>query len=72
VVSYRETVTAKSSQQCLAKSGNKHNRIVLAAEPLADGMAEDIERRVINPAGDVKVIGLFFFNCLLFVSCFLC
>merc|ERR1719375_2029049 len=35
VVSYRETVTQESSQTCLSKSPNKHNRIYLVAEPLA-------------------------------------
>merc|ERR1712232_42790 len=36
VVSYRETVAETSSQTCLAKSPNKHNRIYLVAEPMAD------------------------------------
>ena len=29
VVSYRETITEKSSQQCLSKSPNKHNRLYM-------------------------------------------
>merc|ERR1739848_97525 len=33
VVSYRETVNETSSQTCLAKSPNKHNRIYLTAKP---------------------------------------
>merc|ERR1712013_727289 len=36
VVSYRETVSNESSQTCLAKSPNKHNRIYLVAEPMTD------------------------------------
>merc|ERR1719265_1748694 len=36
VVSYRETVTSLSTQTCLAKSPNKHNRIYLVAEPMDD------------------------------------
>merc|ERR1711998_285545 len=36
VVSYRETVTAPSSQTCLSKSPNKHNRLYVIAEPLDD------------------------------------
>merc|ERR1712213_28770 len=36
VVSYRETVSAESSQTCLAKSPNKHNRIYMKARPRDD------------------------------------
>merc|ERR1719203_151780 len=43
VVSYRETVSGESSQTCLAKSPNKHNRLYLTAEPLADELSKDIE-----------------------------
>lgn len=34
VVTYRETVVEQSSQVCLSKSPNKHNRIYCTAEPL--------------------------------------
>merc|ERR1711881_350504 len=43
VVSYRETVTEESSKMCLSKSPNKHNRIFMKAQPLPDGLADDIE-----------------------------
>merc|ERR1712072_494457 len=43
VVSYRETVGGTSSQTCLAKSPNKHNRIYLVAEPMTDELCKDIE-----------------------------
>merc|ERR1712025_1437409 len=43
VVSYRETVTDKSSQTCLSKSPNKHNRLFMTACPLPEGLAEDID-----------------------------
>merc|ERR1719395_437295 len=36
VVSYRETVTQESSQTCLAKSPNKHNRLYVIAEPIGE------------------------------------
>merc|ERR1711966_58009 len=39
VVSYRETVTEMSSQMCLSKSPNKHNRLFLKGAPLPDGLA---------------------------------
>jgi elongation factor 2 len=43
VVSYRETVTEESSQMCLSKSPNKHNRLFMKARPLPDGLAQKIE-----------------------------
>merc|ERR1719321_127277 len=39
VVSYRETVAGTSSQQALAKSPNKHNRLYLIAEPLVEELS---------------------------------
>ena len=43
VVSFRETVTEESNQQCLAKSANKHNRLFCKAAPLTEELALDIE-----------------------------
>jgi len=43
VVSYRETVTEESSQMGLAKSPNKHNRLYVKCEPIADELAQHIE-----------------------------
>jgi elongation factor 2 len=54
VVSYRETVNAKSNQTCLSKSPNKHNRLWCTAEPLADGLAEAIEDGQVTPRDDPK------------------
>merc|ERR1719155_227391 len=54
VVSYRETVTAESSQTCLAKSPNKHNRIYLVAEPMEDDLSKDIEDGKAGPKADPK------------------
>merc|ERR1712014_376161 len=54
VVSYRETVTDTSSQTCLAKSPNKHNRIYLVAEPLPEEMSVDIEAGKAGPKADPK------------------
>jgi len=54
VVSYRETVQEMSSQQCLSKSPNKHNRIFMQAEPMADGIAQAIEDGKIGPRDDPK------------------
>jgi len=54
VVSYRETVTGLSSQTCLAKSPNKHNRIYLTAEPLSDELCMAIEGGALGPKAEPK------------------
>merc|ERR1712056_6606 len=54
VVSYRETVTGLSSQTCLAKSPNKHNRLYLTAEPMSDELCQAIEEGKAGPKADVK------------------
>jgi len=54
VVSFRETVSAKSTQTVLAKSPNKHNRLWLTAEPMSDGLSDEIEKGLITPRDDVK------------------
>ena len=55
VVPYKETVTAKSSQICMAKSPNKHNRLYVIAEPLAEELVVEIEEGKIRAADDLKV-----------------
>merc|ERR1712055_589523 len=55
VVSYRETVTEESTQTCLSKSPNKHNRLFMKAVPMPDGLAEDIDNGEVNPRDDFKV-----------------
>merc|ERR1719443_2068443 len=54
VVSYRETVTDSSSQVCLSKSPNKHNRLYMKALPFPDGLSDEIEDKKITPRDDVK------------------
>jgi len=54
VVSYRETVSDESSQICLSKSPNKHNRLYMKAHPMPEGMADEIEEKKITPRDDVK------------------
>merc|ERR1711898_39541 len=54
VVSYRETVTSESSQTCLAKSPNKHNRIYLIASKMTEECAADIENGKCGPKADSK------------------
>jgi len=57
VVGYRETIQAKSSMTALSKSQNKHNRIWMEAEPLAEELSQDIEKGKVNPRDDVKIRG---------------
>jgi len=57
VVSYRETVSEESSQMCLSKSPNKHNRLFMRAVPMPDGLAEDIDKGEVNPRDDFKIRG---------------
>merc|ERR1719226_445795 len=54
VVSYRETVNEVSSQTCLAKSPNKHNRIYLTAEPMSDELCAAIEDGKLGPKAEAK------------------
>merc|ERR1712061_816621 len=54
VVSYRETVQDTSSQSCLAKSPNKHNRIYLQAAPLEEELNVAIEDGSVGPKAEAK------------------
>jgi len=57
VVSYRETVSDESSEMCLSKSPNKHNRLFMKATPMPDGLPEDIDDKEISPRQDFKIRG---------------
>jgi len=57
VVSYRETVNAMSNQMCLSKSPNKHNRLYMKAEPLTDGIADDVDKGEVSAKQDPKIRG---------------
>lgn len=54
VVSYKETVTEESSQVCLSKSPNKHNRIFCIAAPLGDELSDAVEADEITSKQDPK------------------
>jgi elongation factor 2 len=54
IVTYKETVTAESSIDCMSKSPNKHNRITARGAPLEEGLAEAIEKGTVNPKDDPK------------------
>jgi elongation factor 2 len=55
VVSFRETVVAESSEVCLSKSPNKHNRLFVTARPLEDKLPEAIDNREVSPKDDPKL-----------------
>lgn len=55
VVSYRETVYEESNQVCLSKSPNKHNRLMMKAMPMPDGLPEDIDNGEVSAKDDFKV-----------------
>lgn len=59
VVSYRETVTEMSSQMCLSKSPNKHNRLFMKAEPFQDGLADAMDNGEVSSKDDPKTRGRF-------------
>ena len=52
MVSYKETVTQKSSIVCMAKSQNKHNRVYAVAEPLDEQFNAAIENKEFAIHGD--------------------
>jgi len=54
VVSFRETVIAESSEVCLSKSPNKHNRLYVVAKPLEEGLADEIDSGKITPRDEPK------------------
>merc|ERR1719352_1759435 len=57
VVSFRETCTAKSTQTCLAKSANKHNRLFVEAETIGPELSKAIDDGDILPGAEAKVQG---------------
>jgi elongation factor 2 len=54
VVSYRETVFEMSDRTCLSKSPNKHNRLFMKAQPMPEGLAEDIDKGTVTARQEVK------------------
>ncbi|XP_033740438.1 elongation factor 2-like [Pecten maximus] len=54
VVTYRECVTEQSDRVCLAKSPNRLCRLMMTAEPLDNGLAQDIEEGKVKATQDVR------------------
>ncbi|KAJ4833594.1 hypothetical protein Tsubulata_009209 [Turnera subulata] len=60
VVSFCETVVESSSLKCFAETPNKKNKITMIAEPLENGIAQDIENGVVSIDWNQKALGDFF------------
>lgn len=57
VVTYKETMTADTTEPAMSKSQNKHNRIHGTAGPLHEDLPDLIENGEISPTQDIKVRG---------------
>lgn len=60
VTRFCETVVEMSAIMCYAITPNKKNKITMVAEPLDDGIAEDIESGKVNIKDPVRKVGQFF------------
>lgn len=54
VVSYRETVAEESSQMCLSKSPNKHNRLFMKCAPMDEDLSKDIDDGKVSSRQEMK------------------
>jgi len=55
VATYKEKVTNKSTQICMAKSTNKYNRLYILLKPLDEKFVEEIDIGNIRASNDLKV-----------------
>ncbi|RKF75150.1 Pre-mRNA-splicing factor cwf10 [Golovinomyces cichoracearum] len=62
VTRFCETVVETSAIKCYAQTPNKKNKITMVAEPLDDGIAEDIETGKVSIKSSNRIIGKFFEN----------
>lgn len=60
VTRFSETVVETSAIMCYAITPNKKNKITMIAEPLDDGIAEDIEAGRVKIKDPVRKVGQFF------------
>lgn len=60
VVAFCETVMDSSSIKCYAETPNKRNKLTMLAEPLDEGLAEDIEKGAVRLSWDRKHVAEFF------------
>ncbi|KAJ9619883.1 hypothetical protein H2203_008157 [Taxawa tesnikishii (nom. ined.)] len=60
VTRFCETVVETSAIKCYALTPNKKNKLTFVAEPLDEGIAEDIESGKVNIRDPVRKVGKFF------------
>lgn len=60
VTRFCETVVDTSAIMCYAITPNKKNKITMIAEPLEDGIAQDIESGKVSIKDQVRTVGQFF------------
>lgn len=60
VVAFCETAVESSSIKCFSETPNKRNKITMLAEPLEEGLAQDIESEVVSMDWDRKMVSDFF------------
>ncbi|GAX10690.1 116 kDa U5 small nuclear ribonucleoprotein component [Fistulifera solaris] len=60
MVAFRETVVESSALKCSAETSNKKNRLSLIAEPLDEGLAEELEAGKVKLAWEPKKFAKFF------------
>ena len=60
VTRFSETVVETSAMKCYAMTPNKKNKITMVAEPLDDGIAEDIESGKVSIRDPIRRVGKFF------------
>ncbi|KAK4954446.1 hypothetical protein LTR10_007877 [Elasticomyces elasticus] len=60
VTRFAETIVDQSAIKCFAVTPNKKNKITIVAEPLDEGVAEDIESGAVRIRDPVRVVGKFF------------
>ncbi|KAK5677768.1 hypothetical protein LTS10_009651 [Elasticomyces elasticus] len=60
VTRFAETIVDQSAIKCFAVTPNKKNKITIVAEPLDEGVAEDIESGAVRIRDPVRTVGKFF------------
>ena len=60
VVAFCETVVETSSLKCFSETPNKRNKLTMIAEPLDDGVADDLERGDVRADWTKKQVGAHF------------
>jgi 116 kDa U5 small nuclear ribonucleoprotein component len=60
IVSFRETVGDTSSIKCFSETANKRNKLTFIAEPMDEGLAEQLDAGMVDVQWDKKKIGRFF------------